>query len=127
MNTRIKYTIYLQLLATKWFLKLRNTRENKKSEEEVRLGAEVFLAHFLFCLPCNSLFKKILNRFQISGIWLQTHFEIVENRLLVGFRRGDFLELHRAHRDLVATDRRQALNHVAHCPLSIFVGAVGGE
>jgi len=38
MNTRIKYTIYLQLLATKWFLKLRNTRENKKSEEEVRLG-----------------------------------------------------------------------------------------
>src|ERR1700751_800278 len=28
INTRIKYTIYLQLLATKRFLKLRNTRQN---------------------------------------------------------------------------------------------------
>jgi hypothetical protein len=26
--------------------------------------------------------------------WLQTHFEIVEDRLLIGFGRGDFLELH---------------------------------
>src|SRR5260370_35120876 len=51
----------------------------------------------------------------------------VEDRLLVWFRRGDFLELHSAHRELFAADRRQALDHVAHCPLSIFVGAVSGE
>src|SRR5208283_1378288 len=82
---------------------------------------------FLFCSPCNWLFKRILSRFQISGLWLQTHFEIVEDRLLVGFRRGDFLELHSAQHDLFAADRRQALDHVTHCPLSIFVGAVGGE
>jgi hypothetical protein len=52
--------------------------------------------------------------------WLQTHFEIVkgivrcwaseehsqgsavEQLLEVGFKRGDFLELHGAHRDLFA-------------------------
>ena len=73
------------------------------------------------------VFKRSLNRFQISGMWLQTNFEIVEDRLLVGFERGDFLELHGAHRDLFATDHRQALDHVKHCPLSIFVGAIGGE
>ena len=64
------------------------------------------LTHFLFCLPCNYLFKKSLNRFHFSGIWLQTHFEIVEDGLLIGFRRGDFLELHGAHDDLLAADRR---------------------
>jgi hypothetical protein len=48
------------------------------------------------------------------GLWLQTHFAVVEDRLLVGFRRGDFLELHCAHGDLFAADRRQTLNYVAH-------------
>ena len=50
-----------------------------------------------------------------------------EDRLLVGFGRGDFLELHGAHRDLLAADRRQSLDHVAQSPLSIFVGAIGGK
>ena len=63
-------------------------------------------AHFLFRSLCNQLLKRILNRFRISGIWLQAHFEIIEDRLLVGFRRGDFLELQVAHHDLVAPDRR---------------------
>ena len=35
------------------------------------------------------------------AIWLQTHFEIVEDGLLIGFRGGDFLELHGAHDDLL--------------------------
>ena len=83
--------------------------------------------HFLFRSLCNRLLKRILNRFQISGIWLQAHFEIIEDRLLVGFGCGDFLELHVAQHDFVAPDRCQALNHVAYRPLAIFVGAVGGE
>jgi hypothetical protein len=83
--------------------------------------------HFLFRSLCNRLSKSSLNRFQISGEWLQAHFEIIEDRLLVGFRCGDFLEPHVAHHDLVAPDRCQALDHVAHCPLSIFVGAIGVE
>ena len=62
--------------------------------------------HFLFRSLCNQLLKRILNRFQISGIWLQADFEIIEDRLLVGFRCGDFLELHVTHHDLVAPDRR---------------------
>jgi hypothetical protein len=44
---------------------------------------------------------SILTRFQFSGIWLQAHFEIIEDRLLVGFRCGGFLELHVTHHDLV--------------------------
>ena len=88
---------------------------------------EAIYTRFLFCLPCNYLFERTLNRIQISRKWLQAHFEIVEDRLLVRFGRGDFLELHGAHHDLFAADRRQSLDHVAHCPLSIFVGAVGGE
>src|ERR1700730_5616564 len=83
--------------------------------------------HFLFRSLCNQLLKRILNIFQFSGIWLQAHFEIIEDRLLVGFRCGDFLELHLAQHDLVAPDRRWALNHVAHCPLSSFMGAVDGH
>lgn len=83
--------------------------------------ADVY-ARFLFCLPCNYLFERTLNRIQISRKWLQAHFEIVEDRLLVRFGRGDFLELHGAHHDLFAADRRQSLDHVAHCPLSIFCG-----
>ena len=69
-------------------------------------GARLFKTHFLFRSLCNQLLKRILNRFRISGIWLQAHFEIIEDRLLVGFRRGDFLELQVAHHDLVAPDRR---------------------
>ena len=69
-------------------------------------GRKADLSHFLFRSLCNRLFKRILNRFQISGIWLQAHFEIIEDRLLVGFRCGDFLELQVAHHDLVAPDRR---------------------
>jgi hypothetical protein len=61
---------------------------------------------FFFFSLCNQLLKRILNRFQISGIWLQAHFEIIEDRLLVGFRCGDFLELHVAQHDFVAPDRR---------------------
>jgi hypothetical protein len=85
------------------------------------------LTHFLFSALCKWLIKSILFRFWISGIWLHVHFEIVEDRLLVRFRCGDFLELQVAHHDLVAPDRCQALDHVAHCPLSIFVGAIAGE
>ena len=62
--------------------------------------------HFLSRSLCNQLLKRILNRFRISGIWLQAHFEIIEDRLLVGFRRGDLLELQVAHHDLVAPDSR---------------------
>jgi hypothetical protein len=83
--------------------------------------------HFLFRSLCNRLLKRILNRFQISGIWLQAHFEIIEDRLLVGFGCGDFLEVHVAQHDFIAPDCCQALNHVAYRPLAIFVGAVGGE
>ena len=89
--------------------------------------ADELKTHFLFRSLCNRLLKRILNRFQISGIWLQAHFEIIEDRLLVGFGCGDFLELHVAQHDFVAPDRCQALDHVAHCPLSIFVGAIAGE
>jgi hypothetical protein len=71
--------------------------------------------------------RRSINRFEISGIWLQTHFEIVEDRLLVWFRRGDLLEFHGAHRDLLAADRRESIDHVAQYPLSIFVGAIGGK
>src|SRR6266436_9041842 len=39
-------------------------------------------AHFLIRSLCNQLLKRILNRFRISGIWLQAHFEIIEDRLL---------------------------------------------
>ena len=66
----------------------------------------VIKTHFLFRSLCNRLLKRILNRFQISGIWLQAHFEIIEDGLLVGFRCGDFLELQVAQHDLVAPDRR---------------------
>ena len=34
------------------------------------------------------------SEFRFQRIWLQTHFEIVEDRLLIHFRGGDFLELH---------------------------------
>jgi hypothetical protein len=87
----------------------------------------ISLTHFLFRSLCNRLLKRILNRFQISGIWLQAHFEIIQDRLLIGFGCGDFLKLHVAQHDFVAPDRCQALNHVAYRPLAIFVGAVGGE
>jgi hypothetical protein len=61
---------------------------------------------FLFSSLCKGLVKSRLNRFQISGIWLQAHFEIIEDRLLLRFGCGDFLELHVAQHDLVAPDRR---------------------
>lgn len=60
-------------------------------------------------------------------MWLQTHFKIVEDRLLVRFRGSDFLELDGAHHDLLAADCPQSLDHVAQSPLSIFVGAIGGK
>jgi hypothetical protein len=101
--------------------------ETKRNSGQGEAIPEELLTHFLFSPLRNRLIKSILNRFQISVIWLQAHFEIVEDGLLVGFGCGDFLELHSAHRDLVAADRRQAFDHVAHCPLSIFVSAVGGE
>ena len=101
---------------------------NQWDEEQVRqLVVDQHKAHFLFRSLCNRLLKRILNRFQISGIWLQAHFEIIEDRLLVGFGCGDFLELQIAQHDFVAPDRCQALNHVAYRPLAIFVGAVAGE
>ena len=74
--------------------------------QEVALIVQEVKTHFLFSSLRKQLVKSILNSFQISGIWLQAHFEIVEDRLLVGFGCGDFLELHSAHRDLVAPDRR---------------------
>src|SRR5258707_14766641 len=94
------------------------------NDEYIRWG---IYAHFLFRSLCNRLLKRILNRFQISGIWLQTHFEIVEDGLLVGVRHGDFLELQGAHDDLLAADRHQSLDHVAQGPLSIFVDPIGGK
>ena len=108
-------------------LPLAPNRPTYVEHEYFRMGAWTYLTHFLFRSLCNRLLKRILNRFQISGIWLQAHFEIIEDRLLVGFGCGDFLELHVAQHDFVAPDRCQALDHVAHCPLSIFVGAIGGE
>jgi hypothetical protein len=93
----------------------RNQRGNRLARKSVsppapRGGYRGFYqsrkTHFLFCSLCNKLRKRTLNRFKISGIWLQAHFEIIEDRLLVGFRCGDFLELHVTHHDLVAPDRR---------------------
>jgi hypothetical protein len=55
------------------------------------------------------------------------HFEIIEDGLLVGFKGGDFLELHVAHHDLLAADRRQLLDNVAQGLLSIFVCAIRAE
>ena len=63
-------------------------------------------AHFLFSSLCKWLVKSRLNSFQISEIWLQAYFEIIEDRLLVRFGCDDFLELHVAQHDLVAPDRR---------------------
>ena len=81
-------------------------------------------SHFNFCLSYNSLLKRRLSGFEVSGRWLQTHFEIIEDGLLVGFKGGDFLELHVAHHDLLAADRRQLLDNVAQ---SIFVCAIRAE
>src|SRR5258707_8622068 len=64
------------------------------------------LTHFLFRPLCNQLLKRVVNRFRISGIWLEAHFEIIEDRLLVGFRRGGCLELKVPHHDLLAPDLR---------------------
>ena len=47
--------------------------------------------------------------------------------MLVGFKGGDFLELHVAHHDLLAADRRQLLDNVAQGLLSIFVCAIRAE
>ncbi len=70
-------------------------------------------SHFNFCLSYNSLLKRRLSGFEVSGRWLQTHFEIIEDGLLVGF--------------ILAADRRQLLDNVAQGPLSIFVCAIRAE
>ena len=76
---------------------------NDEGDSRTLLQAAVY-THFLFRSLCNRLSKSNLNRFQFSRIWLQAHFEIVEDRLLVGFGCGGFLELHVTHHDLVAPD-----------------------
>jgi hypothetical protein len=50
-------------------------------------GFNSLFTHFLFRSLCNQLLKRTLNRFRFSGIWLQAHFEIIEDRLRR--RRGD--------------------------------------
>src|ERR1700693_1938303 len=68
-------------------------KKRDKDADPITLEASRFdrllKTHFLFRLPCNQLLKRILNRFQFSGIWLQAHFEIIEDRFVVGVRCGD--------------------------------------
>ena len=47
--------------------------------------------------------------------------------MLVVLRCGDFLKLHAGHHDAFAADRAEAFDHIAHGPLPVFVGSVGGE
>jgi len=83
--------------------------------------------HFLFWAPCKCLLKRNLSRFLISQEWLQAHLEIIKDLLLVGLRNGEFVELDSCHEDRFTADGRQAFDDVAHCPLSIFVGAISGK
>src|SRR5215467_6508777 len=69
----------------------------------------------------------MLSRFSVSGKWLQTYLEVVEYPLLVGLRRGDFMEFYSSHEYLLLADCGQSLNDVSEGPLSIFVGAVCGK
>jgi len=69
----------------------------------------------------------MLSRFSVSGKWLQTYLEVVEYPLLVGLRRGDFMEFYSSHEYLLLADCGQSLHDVSEGPLSIFVGAVYGK
>ena len=68
-----------------------------------------------------------LNRFPISEKWLQTHLEVIEDALLVGFGGGDFLEFHPGQANRLAPDGRQPFDHVAQGPLPRLVRAVRGK
>ena len=70
---------------------------------------------------------KQISDFKHMATKLQTYLEIIKNRLLIGLRRGDFLEFDGPYRDLLAVDCRQALDDIAQCPLPIFMGAIGGK
>src|SRR6202040_2733726 len=55
-------------------------------------SSHVEISYAVFCLKkkifrslCNRLLKRIFNRFQISGICIQAHVEIIEVFLLVFF------------------------------------------
>ena len=97
-----------------------------RKQTVARTQTSVF-SHFLFLDSCKCLLNRDLSIFLISQKWLQAHLEIIKDLLLVGLGNGDFVELNSCHEDRFATDRRQAFDGVAHCPLSVFVGTVSGK